>query len=109
MSKRYYTRKQLLNKECTHSEYYAPFISERMVCIVLNRIGKERILASTDPNFNDIPLKVWDNLPYLNGVGEVYKEKTGDWMTQSSWVCMYKEAAHNIKQKEEACLRSPRT
>jgi hypothetical protein len=106
MSKKYFTHTQLLNKECSHEEYYAPFLSERMENVVLSRIGLERIRASTDPHFNDIPLQEWDNLPYLSGVGEVYREKTGDWMTISTWVSMYKQAAHRIKQMEKSCRSS---
>lgn len=61
-----YTRKDYLNKECTHDEYYRQFVSDGVIDMVGSVIGVDRIKASNDPHFNDIPLREWDKLdgPY---------------------------------------------
>lgn len=53
------TRKQYMNKEATHQEYYGQF-GQYLVDDVCRHIGKYRILASDDKYFNDIPLRHWD-------------------------------------------------
>ena len=49
-----YTRKQYMDNEVSHAEYYAQF-GIHLIKLVENRIGKKRILESSDPHFNDIP------------------------------------------------------
>lgn len=108
-----YTRKQYLNKECDHRQYYAQFVTEEIKRAVLFRIGKERILNSTDPYFNDIPLKMWDSIysrprPGYNQTGDVIItdtfglrplfEEAGEFITPGSIVCVLKEAAQQIKE-----------
>ena len=46
-----WTRKQYMNKECTHDEYYWQF-GKYLVNLVKARFGEERIKASKDPHFN---------------------------------------------------------
>src|SRR5688572_18670861 len=43
-----------------HHAYYLQFATDRTRRLVEQTIGKERILASVDPHFNDIPLREWD-------------------------------------------------
>lgn len=59
-----YTREQYMNKECDHDTFYSQFVTDGVKWLVLNHphIGKERIIASTNPHFNDIPLQHWDSL-----------------------------------------------
>lgn len=56
------TRKQLLKNGSdpdTHRKYYAQFITPEMEHMILDKIGKDRLLSSTDKHFNDIPLEEW--------------------------------------------------
>lgn len=57
-----FTREQYMRQECTHDEFYAQFVTDSVVYLVVSAIGKESIIASTDPHFNDIPLAEWDRL-----------------------------------------------
>ena len=45
-----------------HEEYYGQFVNAAALSIVARFIGTDRIKNSTDPHFNDIPLKEWDNI-----------------------------------------------
>lgn len=57
-----YNRKDYMSKKCSHDEYYAQFVNSGVIEIVSFHIGKDKILASEDEHFNDIPLKQWDVL-----------------------------------------------
>ena len=59
------TRKQYMNKDFTHAEYYGQFSSENVVAAVANYIGTDKLLNSTDEHLNDIPLKIWDYAPWF--------------------------------------------
>ena len=48
-----------MDNEVSHEEYYAQF-GIHLIKLVENRIGKQRILESNDPYFNDIPLAEWN-------------------------------------------------
>jgi hypothetical protein len=88
------TRKQYMSGESTHREYYGQFVTESIKNSLLVYIGKELIMNSTDESFNDIPLSKWDRLPTVgNGLREC-----GDVPTLSGSVCIYKEAAKQIKE-----------
>jgi hypothetical protein len=92
-----FTRKQYMNNECTHEQYYAQFATPEVVSQVKSQIGEAAIKASTDPHFNDIPLRKWDNL----GIS-VYKsdmEAAGDYLTLAGKVCIAKAAARIIKDQ----------
>lgn len=54
-----FTRKQYMNREVNHQTYYSQFAA-RLVPLVLERFGEERLRNSTDPYFNDIPLSAWE-------------------------------------------------
>lgn len=45
-----------------HHRYFLQFITEGTIRAVEARIGLDRILSSTGPYFNDIPLVEWDRL-----------------------------------------------
>jgi hypothetical protein len=57
-----FSREQYLRQECDHDTFYAQFVTDGVVYVVLSAIGKERIIKSTNPHFNDIPLAEWDRL-----------------------------------------------
>ncbi len=90
-----YTRKQYLNKECTHREYYGQFVNAGTKARVLSGIGLEALKKSTDPHFNDIPLHKWDRL-VPKCPGSAGFAKAGDYYTLADGVSLLKEAARQI-------------
>lgn len=94
-----FTRKQYMNHECSHREYYAQFVTEGTRQVVLQSIGRERLEGSTDPHLNDIPLRRWDHTPLWLPQGSM-KER-GDWLSPAGKVCILKEAARQILETEE--------
>jgi hypothetical protein len=55
-----YTRADYMAKVVDHNTYYEQFATPAVIRLVKFRIGADRIEASTDPYFNDIPLPYWD-------------------------------------------------
>jgi len=87
-----FTRKNYLDGDCTHRDYYAQFVSPGRPNHVAGIIGGDRLLASTDSHLNDIPLRHWDAIPNPFGTDEKMRS-LGDYPTLSSAVCISKEAA----------------
>lgn len=96
-----YTRQQYMANEVTHQEYYGQFCSDSVIRLVTDRIGKDQILRSTNPHFNDIPLKQWDNLePVIRMmVGSSIRKLNGQ-VSLSDCVCVAKAAARIIKENQ---------
>lgn len=95
-----YTREQYMadSREAgpaAHRKYFGQFVTPGTKSAVLAGIGRTKLLASTDPHLNDIPLHLWDRLvPHcLGSAGFV---KAGDYYTQANGVCLLKEAARQI-------------
>ena len=86
-----FTRQDLLNHVCTHSEYYLEIADEANFTVK----GKllELCRKSTDVHFNDVPLSMFDNayglVPFE--VAKAFKAR-GDYATQAGMVCLIKEA-----------------
>ena len=95
-----FTRKEYLNGSCTHQEYYGQFVSPGTKRRVITGIGKERILSSECPHFNDIPLVIWDRIVHMLPVAMSF-ESVGDYATQAGLVCTAKEAARQLKEEAE--------
>lgn len=82
-----FTRIQYMNKECTHREYYAQFVTEQISQRVKSMNGTES-------------LHVWDRMPSLpKEVTDKIKE-VKDGNTLSFKVCLYKEATRQKIEKE---------
>lgn len=100
-----YTRQQYMqdsqvNGTAAHRKYFGQFVNPSTIARVVNAIGKDRILASTNPHMNDIPLASWDRItPQLPGSGGF--AKAGDYYTLSNGVCLAKEAALRWKEQQE--------
>jgi len=107
------TRKQYLDKDATHREYYGQFVTDATVYAVVASIGAEDILASEDRAFNDISLERWDrcigycgsSTPPPGGsfriVGlpvAVRFRDVGDLPSIAGWTCVAKEAARQYKE-----------
>jgi hypothetical protein len=88
------TRKQYLNGEVSHREYHAQFVNDTIKQNVLNHVGLNRLMKSTDKHLNDIPLDIWDSIPMYD-VSKKLKE-VGDYLTLAGAVCIAKEAARQI-------------
>lgn len=92
-----FTRTQYLDRECSHREYYAQFVTDRSKRIVQSCIGIEKLKNSTDEYFNDIPLKTWDVLPIA--YNRQAMESCGDYLTLAGHVCIMKEAARQVLEE----------
>lgn len=94
-----YTRKQYMNKEVSHSEYYGQW-GEKLTGIVGKCIGVDVIEHSTDPHFNDVPLYKWDRLAQMirQCVGrDIAKANGTGGVSLSDCVCAAKSAASIIR------------
>ena len=95
------TRKQYMNKECTHQEYYEEIGKEAGVVIpddVMNHVRK-----STDEHLNDIPLYIWDRTAgWFKHQIAIAKQKRGDFWSLAGGVCVVKAMARMQKQGTEA-------
>jgi hypothetical protein len=103
-----------------HRQYYAQFVNEAVKAKVVKEIGLATILSSKDEHLNDIPLKKWDKLggfvwqvirgeeraitqprtpsDVLPVSYELLKE-AGEGVSSSTMVCIYKEAARQLKEE----------
>lgn len=75
-----------------HRAYYAQFVNQRTIDAVVRAIGADKLLASTDPHFNDIPLWQWDRLMGALPLAASLRD-AGDYLTLGGVVCIAKEAA----------------
>jgi len=76
-----------------HRRYYAQFVNDRTITYVIQSIGGNRLLASTDEHLNDIPLKEWDRLSTTGMPLAAKFTDAGDYATLAGLVCVAKEAA----------------
>jgi len=95
------TRAAYVMGRASHREYYGQFVEPGLIAVMVARFGIQRLRASTDPNFNDIPLALWDQ---QRGIVEIYAEKahraaTGHGMSLSDCVCIAKEAARQAVER----------
>jgi len=98
------TRKQYLDGDCTHREYYAQYVNKKVLSHVKKDIGEDRILTSIDPNFADINLKAWDSVFFFGLPKYIRNElrNNGDFPTIAGAVCIAKEAARQIQEETDA-------
>lgn len=99
-----FTRADYMQNRCTHREYYVQFVSDGICNLVRLHIGEERIKSSTDPHFNDIPLRLWDSLDYSMRAmcASKLREAGSAGMSLFDTVCIAKEAAQQIREKANA-------
>jgi hypothetical protein len=84
-----------MSKACSHREYYGQFVTDTVKARVMQGIGRDRLLASTDEHLNDIPLRMWDNLGPV-GTQAQWDATEGDWPSMAGRTCIYKEAAKQL-------------
>lgn len=104
----YYTRAEYMKDaqhegkgpSAAHRRYFGQFVTPGTIARVVNAIGRDRLMTSTDPHMNDIPLKLWDQLtPQLPGSAGF--AKAGDYYTLANGVCLAKEAARQWLDSQE--------
>jgi hypothetical protein len=89
------TRKQYLDGDCTHQQYYAQFVNAHITRMVSDNFSPEILKAAyaKDEHFNSIPLHEWDMLAsWITPNMKPY----GDYLTLAGQVCIAKEAARQI-------------
>lgn len=83
-----------------HRRYFGQLVTNGTIARVLSGIGKDALLKSTDEHLNDIPLHLWDRL-VPKCPGSAGFAKIGDYYTLANGVCLLKEAARQIIEKEK--------
>ena len=89
-----------------HRRYYGQFVTPEIRSFVETMIGRRVILSSQDEHFNDIPLRVWDRLPCGWESIRILKARVdpGFGVSIADAVCIYKEAARQIREDAESQL-----
>jgi len=98
-----WTRDQRMCDECTHEEYFRQFVTSAVLNTVRLAVGLERIMESTDPHLNDIPMGCWDRMEHSIGQ-EIIKVKREQGLgerrgySNSDAVCTAKQAARMMQE-----------
>lgn len=89
-----------------HRRYYAQFVTPEVRLLLTRFFPVHELLSSTDPHFNDLPLRRWDAavcwLP--KAVGDSMRAQ-GDYLTLGGGVCVLKEAARQAVEQAQAGVR----
>lgn len=89
-----------INDTVAFHMYYGQFVTPYVTEVVREHIGEDRIRASKDVHFNDIPLKLWDELiPCVRHAVSVRNEEINGTrcVSMCECVCTMKTAAHIIR------------
>jgi len=89
------TRDDYISGKASHSEYYTQFVKKSHFDALA--FLRDMIMKSTNPHFNDIPLRLWDCI-IATYPTEKMKE-CGDYLTIAGKVCILKEAARQMKEE----------
>ena len=99
------TRQQYLNKESTHNEYYAQFVTPSILELVESKFGTNRLKQAfeKDQYFNTISLPEWDGLSLcLNKARlNLSLKECGDSISQAGLVCILKAAARQLIKESQ--------
>lgn len=95
------TRKQYMNKECTHREYYSQFVTDNIRKSVETYLGPDLIIKSLreDEHLNNIPLGKWDRMNCCIS-RSAFKEAGGTY-SLAGCVCVLKEAARQVAEMDQ--------
>ena len=101
-----FTRQDYLDGRCSHEVYYAQFVTPAAKAWVLHFIGLGALRASTDPYYNDIALRKWDNFISSEAFHHAARamRQAGDTasFTLGGAVCVAKAAARALLAQEGA-------
>jgi hypothetical protein len=97
-----YTRKDYLDKKCTHRQYYAQFVDDNVKKRVFSLISLKKLLSAKDEYLNDIKLELWDRVlsPLPTYIGDKIRD-SGTFPSLSDCVCIAKEAAKQIIEENK--------
>jgi hypothetical protein len=97
-----WTRRQYLDHEVSHDEYYGQFVTPQVEALLHSK--RDRIARSTDPHFNDISLRWWDqisdSLPGETCRAICAANESGG-LSLSDRVCVLKAAARKIREEAQ--------
>ena len=104
-----FTRKEYLENSIgegsleAHRRYYRQFVDDKYIEFVVRHIGGHFLLNSADIDFNDIPLRKWDLIPFPSWCPTLAKA-LGDkcFGSLSDRVCIAKEAARQWVEKTKS-------
>lgn len=92
------TRKEYISGKATFDQYYSQFVTAGVRQVVERRIGLDKIRRSKDPNFNDIPLKQWDDLSIHTWPEQIrLLKEAGDYPSLAHTACVAKSYASTIR------------
>jgi len=93
-----FTRKDYMTKVCSHSEYYAQFVTKAIKAVVLSEfsISTLKVEIQKDRHLNTLPLKRWDLLADRITLNRKFLNEVGEIDTPCSKVCTLKEAARQL-------------
>lgn len=93
----------LQNPKELHNDYWGQFVTDYERELVAFKIGIDKLRASTDPHFNDIPLHKWDYVARYLHRKELAEglQKCGDFLTDGGMVCVLKVAARQLIETVE--------
>ena len=90
----------VIERKCTHQQYYAQFVTEEIKMIVVLNFGLDTLKEAyqEDRTFNTIPLHRWDSLGIFLNVPIMHDKfkQHQDFISQASIVCVLKEAARQV-------------
>jgi hypothetical protein len=104
----YDRRMYMCDNACDYHTYEQQFVNAQSMALVKRTFGMERLVASTDKHFNDIPLHEWDMLASVNlrahdyiGMSQIMNYADGNYTPSTSLsdrVCLLKESARRLVQ-----------
>lgn len=93
------TRKQYMNREYSHDQYYSQFVNEPIYHLVLRQFTAKRLADCSDQEyFNDISIHLWDHMEssWRALVDKSLLKDTGEGWSSATSVCILKAAARQI-------------
>lgn len=93
------TRRQYMNCEYTHDQYYSQFVNEPIYHLVLRKFTAKRLADCSDQEyFNGIPNHLWDHMESSCRalVDKSLLKETGEGWSYATCVCILKAAARQI-------------
>lgn len=75
----------MANASLLHRAYHAQFVRPWMKQVILDTIGLDALLSSTDRYLNDIPLDKWDRLVYYDTNGKAVVNGRKVWTRETVW------------------------
>lgn len=105
MKKPKFSHCDYMGEKCTHREYYAQFVTQSIKNTLESHFGIDRLVASQDPSFNDIPLAEWDTLcrisdPRLHIPNQFDDGRPG--YAHVDAICLLKEAARQMVEHRQS-------